>query len=636
MNLLGRIFYLNISFDFDYFPLFIVMATAWLIPMLMSLFRVNKIPTVIIEIIAGYFIGRYLMDSFQFENIQMLEFLALTGFIFLMFMSGLEIDVDQILASFPRKKITYARFLKNPLLVGLAFFMLTLVISYTGTYIISTFVAISSVWYFSLIMITTSVGIIVPVLKSRGELKTRFGQMIILAAAVADILSIILFTFSVVIIKSGFRWELVYILSLFILFYILYYLVNHFSRIKIVKQIIYQLGHAASQITIRGTLFLLLLFIVLSQFLGKEVVLLGAFLGGLLLSVFLHKDRSLLLLKLDGMGYGFFIPIFFIMVGVKFDPRALLEFDNSLWIFLISLMIILYAAKVVPAFLWSRLFGKRKAFSGGILMASRLSLIIAASKIGLDLNIITPGINSCFIILAVFSCILSPTIYNYLNPQHIYRSDNTIIIGGSSTGVLLARRLQMHGKPSLIVEKNPERYQEIVSKGMNAVLANGKERETFERVILSPSNYVIVTSGSDNENVTICKNLRRNFNHDQVISYSGSSKTEQCLKQLEVDTLDVTRVIATTFENLILRPTTYHALVETFENYSVEEIKISNISIDGQQVKEVPFHKDGSLMLIKRGDDMHVPHGETYFKSGDTVFVFGTVTAIQDFREKFI
>lgn len=104
---------LNISFHFDYFPLMVVAALAWAIPMVMSLIRLKKIPTVIIEIILGYFIGKYFLGSSEQESYRILEFLALTGFIFLMFMSGLEIDVDQIIASFPRRKITFARFLKN-------------------------------------------------------------------------------------------------------------------------------------------------------------------------------------------------------------------------------------------------------------------------------------------------------------------------------------------------------------------------------------------------------------------------------------------------------------------------------------------------------------------------------------------
>ena len=110
---------INISFHFDYFPLLVVASIAWGTPVLLSLFKLKKIPSVIVEIILGYFIGKYLLGSIDHESFRILEFFALTGFIFLMFLGGLEIDVDQIMASLPRKRLTYVRFIKNPLLVGI-------------------------------------------------------------------------------------------------------------------------------------------------------------------------------------------------------------------------------------------------------------------------------------------------------------------------------------------------------------------------------------------------------------------------------------------------------------------------------------------------------------------------------------
>jgi Trk K+ transport system NAD-binding subunit len=334
------------------------------------------------------------------------------------------------------------------------------------------------------------------------------------------------------------------------------------------------------------------------------------------------------------MGFGFFIPIFFIMVGANFNPEALRELDDSLFIFLIFLTITLFVVKIIPSLLWARLFGFKRAISGGFLMASRLSLIIAASTIGLELGIISPGINACFIIMAVVTCFISPIIYNYLNPKSIFTGDKTVIVGGSSTGVLLARRLKMHGKSAIIVEKNKKRYNELHLKGFQTFLGDGTDRSVFERLKLSPSNYVVVLTGSNEKNVKICELLRRNFNHEKIISKSGNSIIEQTLRRLEVEILDATRVIATTIENLIVRPTIYHSLVETFENFTVEEITITSKDIDGLQIKEIPFHKDGTLMLIRRGSNMYIPHGDTYLRIGDIINVFGTNAALVDIKAK--
>jgi Kef-type K+ transport system membrane component KefB/K+/H+ antiporter YhaU regulatory subunit KhtT len=625
---------LTISFDFDFFPLLIIAAIAWGIPMLMSVLRITKIPTVIVEILTGYFIGKYFILGNPSDATVLLDYFALTGFVFLMFLGGLEIDVDQIIASFPRRKITYARYIKNPLLVGFVYFIITILVSYAAAWAFSFLIDMKNIWYFSLIMVTTSVGIILPILKNRSEVNSPFGQMIVLAAAIADIFSIILFTITAFVLKNGFHSELLWLAALVLLFFVFYLAGHQFKKFKILNQITYQLSHAASQIKIRGTILLILIFVVASQYIEKEVILLGAFLGGLLLSVFMHKERSMLMVKLDGFGYGFFIPIFFIMVGVHFEPDALAELDNSLYVFLALLLVTLFVIKIIPSFLWAKLFGIRRAVAGGFLMSSRLSLIIAAATIGLELGVISEGANASFILMAVATCLISPIIYNMLNPRNIMEGGKTIIVGGSSIGVLLARRLHLHSKSSVIIENNETRFKEIKAKGLTVVKGDGKDSVLFDMLKLNPSNYVVILSGDDDENIRISKMLRKEFQHELMISKAGVSEVWQNLKVLHVETFDATRVIANTIENLIVQPTTYHALVESFDNFHVEEMKMTNKNYDGLQIRELPLHGDGTIMVIRRNDNMYVPHGNTYLRMGDVIAVFGTNTALNDFRKK--
>jgi len=625
---------LNISFHYDFYPLLVIAGVAWFTPIFLSLFKLNKIPIVIIEIFLGFLAGKYLFVNLSEESFLILDFFALLGFLFLMFLSGLEIDVDHIVASLPRRRLTWSRFLKNPLLVGLAQFAFAIVLSYGSAILLSKIIDVPNIWYVSLIMITTSVAIVLPVLKDRGETGSRFGQMIITAAAVADILSIILFTFTAFVIKYGFHFKLLYIIALFTLFFVFFYVLNKVKGIPIFRKIGHKLSHAASQIRIRSALFIIMIFVVFSQFIGKEVVLLGAFLSGLVLSSMLHRERSLMLVKLDGMGYGFLIPFFFIMVGVRFDTSTFGEFDHSIIGFLILLLISLIAIKVIPSLLWSRLFGVRKAISGGFLMSSRLSLIIAASAIGLELGVITPGINSSFIIMAVITCFISPIMYNWISPSSITDGNKTIIIGGGSTSVLLARRLKVHGKKVVIVELNQERFSEINEKGIDVILGNGLEFKTYKNLKLTPDNYIVIETGDDELNLEISKMLRNEFQHKKIISRISKFSLMQNFKRLGVKTVDITQILATTIENLITRPTTYHALVESFENFRVEEVIIANSDVDGLKVEQVSFHKDAVLIMIKRENNFFIPHGNTYFKKGDKLLVFGTQTAFEDTRYK--
>ena len=211
---------LNISFNYDFLPLLIIAGIAWIVPIILSFLKMERIPAVIIEIIVGYIVGQLFMSNLGIDSARFLDFLALFGLIFLMFLSGLEIDVDQINASFPRKKLTIAGFLQNPLLTGLSVFLVTLGFSYLGTLGLSLIFEPKNKWFFTLILTTTSVGIIFPVLKNRGETAGHYGQMLIMAASVADILSILLLTFTTIILRFGVNFELFLILGLFIIFYI--------------------------------------------------------------------------------------------------------------------------------------------------------------------------------------------------------------------------------------------------------------------------------------------------------------------------------------------------------------------------------------------------------------------------------
>jgi CPA2 family monovalent cation:H+ antiporter-2 len=177
-----------------------------------------------------------------------------------------------------------------------------------------------------------------------------------------------------------------------------------------------------------------------------------------------------------------------------------------------------------------------------------------------------------------------------------------------------------------------DRYKEIKIKGITVMLGDGKDEHMYWKLGLQEGDYVVVHTGNDQENIEVCRILRKEFHHENLISKSTESTIEQSLKRLNVEILDVRRTLAATIENLILRPGTYHALVDTFENFTMEEITITNKQVDGAQVQEFHFHKDSMLVLVQRGTDKFIPHGESYLKRGDVLIIFGTDNALEDTR----
>lgn len=625
-----NLFITGLILDFNFIPLLFVIFIAWLIPMLLTIFKADKIPSVLLEILAGYVAGIFLMKYIDKDSLLVLDFLALSGLVFIMFLSGIEIDIHSILASFP-KKIRLDSFGTNPLLAGVAHYLMCLIISFAGTYFLSFYVEIPNVWFFSLIPTTTFMGIVYPVLKNRGETKTNYGQTLITTSAVADIFSITLVTVSALYLKFGFHYELFLVIAFFMFFILLYQLGKRFTP-GIFKKVTYQKAHAATQLSMRGSIALVLLFVVIAQFVGGEVVILGAFLSGLLMSFFMSKERSILIIKLEAMGFGFFIPIFFIMVGARFDPGSLLEYDKSLYVFLALLLVLFYIVKIIPSFIWIRRFGQRLSLAAGFLLAAHLGLVIAAASVGLKLGAITPGANSSFIIMVAITCFASPLMYGLINKKKAYPEDQTIIIGGSSVAVLVARRLKMLGRSSLIIEVNPQRFEEIHSNGLVIILGDGLEKATYKKIGLKSDSNVVVMTGSGQTDLAVCELLRKEFNHEKIISVPGNSRIEKKMLGLGVQILDARRVIASTIENFILSPSVYRSLVETFENFLVEDIIILNSDVEGKRVMDIPMHKESMIILVTRGNEKYVPHGETYLRAGDVITVFGTGSAIKEIR----
>ncbi|MFK7921259.1 MAG: monovalent cation:proton antiporter family protein [Bacteroidia bacterium] len=614
----------------NYLPIFYVMAIAWIVPIVMANVRFIKIPPVIIEILLGFIIGANVLNILP--ETEYMTFLKKSGFFFLLFMSGLEINVQQILSSLPGKGFKVSDIMRNPLLAALVIYFLSLGLSFIVVLILQQFSEIPDVLFFSLVIPTVALSIVVPVLKEQGDIAKPLGQLLMLGGAISTIMSIVLISFYSGIIREGVSFELLLFSIIFLTFFVSLYLGRILVRIRLFQRLVYQLQHAASQIKVRGAVALIFGFVVVSSLINVQAEL-GAFLSGIVLSVFLRKERSSLIIKLDGMSYGFFVPIFFIMVGATLDLSALDQFDNS-YLFLAVLFIGVFAAQVLPALLLKPVFGWTKSISAGVLLTSRLGLTIATAQIGLELGVISPAVNAGIVIVSILSSLIAPLIYNYLHPKSGFAAEKTIIVGGGRISILLAERLKLHGKEAVIMEVDKNRYEELCKMGLPAFLGAGMDKENYETLNLQPQNYVVVLTGSEQRNVLISKLIHDEFNHTKIITDVVSDEYMLQIDELDTVDLDVRQILASAIENMIFRPDTYHHMFEDFGQYTMQDITLTNRDVEGKLVRDIPFHQEGSLMVIRRQDQDLIPHGDTRFKTGDIATVIGNDAALEDFRKK--
>jgi Kef-type K+ transport system membrane component KefB len=378
-----------------FFPLFAIVVFAFLIPILSD--RIG-VPAVVGEIICGIIIGQSVLGIFTGEE-EGIEFLASFGFMFLMFLVGLEIDFSQV-------EVHGAKIF----VLGTVIFLITLAISIFLTR------QLGYGLYMALVLSTSSVGLIVPTIRERGMIKSDFGQTILISAFIADFATMLLLTVHTLHHEEGITGEMLLIALVFILFFALYYAgklaIWHYPErlSKLFK------SDQPSEIGVRAAFALLLVFVVLADIVGVEAIL-GAFLAGVILSL-LFRGGTVLEQKLSGIGYGFLVPIFFINVGMQFDLAALRK-EGVYLVLIPTLLLIAFVVKLAPSLLLIVRHSLRDSISAGVLLSSRLSLIIAVAAVGLELGLIDTAMESAIIVLAILTSIGCPTIFRWMQRNSI-------------------------------------------------------------------------------------------------------------------------------------------------------------------------------------------------------------------------
>ncbi len=266
-----------------------------------------------------------------------------------------------------------------------------------------------------MILSTTALGVVVPILKEARLSQTIFGQTILLATVIADFTTMFLISVLVAVISRGLTAEILLVFLLFVAFFLAARFGTFLSRIESVQRVIEELSHATAQIKVRAAFSTLLIFVVLAERLGIEIIV-GAFLAGAIVALLRTPEDRALSSQLEAIGFGFFIPIFFIMVGVDFDLPALLSSNDAL----LSVPLLLLAAvavKVIPALVFRLNHSWREALAAGILLCPRLSLIIAAAAIGEKLGVIDASVNAGIVLVAIVTVTASPLAFFRALPE---------------------------------------------------------------------------------------------------------------------------------------------------------------------------------------------------------------------------
>ena len=607
-----------------FIPLLVVVLLAFLVPILLARFR--RIPVVVGEILAGILIGPSVLGWVHTEE-PTLELLAEIGFAFLMFLSGLEIDFSILFAATKPGQDKK----KSPILLAGLSFLLTIVLAAGVGFWLTGAGFVKDPWMMTLILSTTSLGIVVPVLKEKRMSGSGLGQTILLSALMADFLTMFFITVYIAIRSTGLSLNILLIGLLFIPVVLLYQLGQKHLRRPIVRRLMEELADATSQIKVRGAFALMITFVVLAELIGAELIL-GAFLGGVLASLISEPNDEKIRSKLDAIGFGFFVPLFFVYVGVNFDLRAFLE-NRDAWVLLPELLIAAFAIKFVSTLIFRFAYSWKETFASGMLLSARLSLIIAASAIGIRLGAITESTNADIILVAALTATIAPMGFNIVMAEPDDKKKRVkVIFGESELARQVGRELTAHGDDVVFVDydANPSRqadeFQIEPGRGM-----------TLEKTVGNAISEVrvdafLALSSNDDENLDACR-AARSHGVEHILAFVAEPIRIPDFRGLGVQTLTPSLHRSALLALMARNSAMFSLMTSTTDQRDLREFVVFNSSLSGKRLMDLKFPANTLVLAIRRNEELIVPHGTTKLATGDHLTILGEIDSLSTVGE---
>lgn len=563
----------------EFLSLVIVVLAAFLTPIIVNRLNINFLPVVVAEILMGIVIGNSFLNIVERDSI--LNILSTLGFIFLMFLSGLEIDFKAF------KKDKRARQGQNDdessipghLNLALTVFAFIMIISILLAYVFKWLGLVDDVLLMVIIISTISLGVVVPTLKEMNIMRTTIGQFILLVAVLADLVTMILLTVYGAI--NGQGGSTIWLIGILVVFTAISYILGvQFKRMSFLQKLM----DGTTQIGIRAVFALIILLVALAEGVGAENIL-GAFLAGVVVSL-LNPDEEMVE-KLDSFGYGFFIPIFFIMVGVDLNIPSLIK-EPKLLIIIPILIVAFIISKLIPVMFIRRWFDMKTTIASAFLLTSTLSLVIAAAKISERLNAISAETSGILILSAVITCVFVPIIFKKLFPvpDEFNRKIEVSLIGKNQLTIPIAQNLTSQLYDVTLYYRKDLSDRRQLSDDITMIEIADYEQDVLERLGLFDRDIVVCATNDDDINRKVAK-LAKAHQVERVICRleSTTDDTELVDSGIEIFSSYLSNKIL--LKGLIETPNMLNLLsnVET----SLYEIQMLNYKYENIQLRNFPF-----------------------------------------------
>jgi Kef-type K+ transport system membrane component KefB len=322
-------------------------------------------PVVVLELFLGILVGPHVFDIARVD--EFIEFFANLGLGMLFYFAGYEIDFERIRG--------------RPMRLGAWGWVFSIVIAHVVGVGLEASGLVLSALYVGSAMATTAIGTLIPILRDNGELKTRFGTYLLAAGGAGEFGPILLVT---LFLSTDHPLHEAAILVAFVLLAIGVALVS----VRLAWKgwpALEKTFEASSQLAVRVTVVLVFGLVLLAGKLGLDI-LLGGFVAGLITRLAL-KGHELRVFesKLTAVGFGFFVPFFFVTSGIDFDLAALGSLGAILK--LLMFFVLFLVVRGLPAMLLYRsVFALRDRAALAFYSATELPLVVAITTIAVKVG----------------------------------------------------------------------------------------------------------------------------------------------------------------------------------------------------------------------------------------------------------
>lgn len=199
-----------------------------------------------------------------------------------------------------------------------------------------------------------------------------------------------------------------------------------------------------------------------------------------------------------------------------------------------------------------------------------------------------------------------------------------LIIGGGGVGRELALRFDKRGENVVIVDTDEDNCRLVMELGIKSIQGDGNDLNVLEKAGIRHAKYIVATTDKDNVNLLACQIAKSKFgfSSNMLVARVNDKNNIPLFSEMGIRSMSPINSAAIILENMVGRHDLF-TMCEVGTEGDIIEVIISNPRIVGKAIKDVEVPKNSLIVLVRRGDQSIIAHGDTILEDGDHVTIIG-------------